>query len=86
MRAAEVTEWIHPIGTQCEPDVLRLVAKLRELGVETLPLLAIRRVLQLAIVLHALIRCMSGHQLGILGVFEYSTQAIDHGQVPHRQG
>ena len=79
MRAAEVTEWIHPIGTQCEPDVLRLVAKLRELGVETLPLLAIERVLQLAIVLHVLIRCMPGHQLGILVVLEYSMQAIDHG-------
>jgi hypothetical protein len=29
---------------------------------------------------------MPRHQLSILGVPEYSTQAIDHGQVPHRQG
>ena len=79
MRAAEVTEWIHPIGTQREPDVPRLVVKLSELGVETLPLLAIRRVPLLAIVLCALIRCMLGHQLGILGVPEYSMQVIDHG-------
>ena len=61
MRAAEVTERIHPIGTQREPDVPRLFAKLHELGVETLPLLAIGRVPQLAIVLRALIRCMLGH-------------------------
>ena len=59
-------------------------AKLRERGVATLPLPAIGRVPQLAIVLRALIRCMPGHQLGILGVPEYSMQAIDHGQVPHR--
>jgi len=44
MRAAEVIEWIHPIGTQREPNVPRLVAKLQELGVEMLPLLAIGRV------------------------------------------
>ena len=43
MRAAEVTEWIHPIGTQREPVVARLVAKLPELGIEMLPLLAIGR-------------------------------------------
>jgi hypothetical protein len=29
---------------------------------------------------------MPGHQLGILGVPEYTTQAINHGKVPHRQG
>ena len=84
MRDVEVTKWIHPIGTQREPDVPHLVAKLQELGVETLPLLAIERVPQLAIILCALIRSMPGHQLGILGVLEYNTQAIDHGQVPHR--
>ena len=45
MRAAEVTERIHPIGTQREPDVSRLGIKLlRELGIEMLPLLAIDRV------------------------------------------
>jgi hypothetical protein len=44
--AIEVTEWIHPIGTQREHDVPRLITKLRELGIETLPLLAIRGVLQ----------------------------------------
>jgi hypothetical protein len=38
MRVADVTERIHPICTQCEPDVPHLSAKL---GVETLPLLAI---------------------------------------------
>ena len=58
--------------------------KLWELVIETLPLLAIGEVSQLAIVLREIIRCMLGHQLGILGVPEYSTQAIDHGQVPHR--
>jgi hypothetical protein len=64
--AIEVTEWIHPIGTQREHDVPRLITKLRELGIETLPLLAIRGVLQLAIVLLSFCRCMLGHQLGIL--------------------
>ena len=86
MRAAEVTEQIHPIGTQREPDVPRLVAKLPELGIEVLPLLATQRVPQLAIILRVLIRCMPGHQLGILEVLEYSTQAIDHEQVPHLLG
>jgi hypothetical protein len=42
MQAVEVTEGIHPIGTQREPDTPGLVPKLRELGVETLPLLVIR--------------------------------------------
>ena len=83
MRAAKVTERIHPIGTQREPNIPRLIAKVRELCIETLPLLAIGRVPQLAIILHALIRCMLGHQLGILGVPEYSMQEIDHEQVPH---
>ena len=73
MRAAEVTELIHPVGTQRKPDVPRLVAKLSKLGVEMLPLLAIVGVPHLAIVLCVLIRCMLGHQLGILGVPEYST-------------
>jgi hypothetical protein len=65
-----VTERIHPICTQREPNVPRLVTKLQELGIETLPLLAIGGVLQLAIVLLAFCRCMSGHQLGILWVPE----------------
>jgi hypothetical protein len=41
VRAVEVTEQIYPIGTKCEPNVPRLFAKLKELGIETLPLLAI---------------------------------------------
>jgi hypothetical protein len=49
----EVTERIHPIRTQCEPDVPRLFTKLQELGVEMLSLLAIEGVSQLAIVLLA---------------------------------
>jgi hypothetical protein len=57
--AAEVTERVHPIGTQREPNVHRLVTKLlEELDVKTLPLLAIGGMSQLAIALHALIRCM----------------------------
>ena len=47
--------------------------KLWELVDEMLPLLAIDEVSQLAIVLRALIRCMLGHQLGILRVPKYST-------------
>jgi hypothetical protein len=71
MGAAEVTERIHPIGTQREPDTPRLITKLlRELGVETLSLLAIGGLSQLAIVLHVFCRCMLGHQLGILWVPE----------------
>jgi hypothetical protein len=55
MGAAEFTEQVHPIGTQHELDVPRLITKLLgELGVETLPLLAIGRVSQLAIALRAL--------------------------------
>jgi hypothetical protein len=41
MWAIEVTEQIYPIGTQREPDAPRLFAKLKELGIETLTLLAI---------------------------------------------
>jgi hypothetical protein len=79
VRAVEVTEQIYPISTKHEPDVPRLFAKLRELGVETLTLLTIGGVSQPAIVLRSIIRCMSGHPLGNLGVPEYSTQEIDHG-------
>ena len=39
----------------------------------------------LSIVLLVLIRCMPGHQLGILGVFKQTLQAVDHGQIPHHQ-
>jgi hypothetical protein len=85
--AAEFTEWVHPIGTQREPDVPRLVTKLlEELSVEMLRLLAIGGMSQLAIALHTLIRCMPRHQLGILGVPKYSTQVIDNGQISHRWG
>jgi hypothetical protein len=67
--AAKVTERVHPIGTQHEPDVPRLVTKLlQELSVEALPLRAIGWVSQLAIILRAFCRCMPGHQLDILWV------------------
>jgi hypothetical protein len=66
MVAAHITKWVHPIGTQRELDVPRLVAKLfLELGVEALPLLAIGWVSQLAIILHVFYRFMPRHQLGI---------------------
>jgi hypothetical protein len=61
MRAAKVTEQVHSIGTQSEPNIVCLFSKLWECGVEILPLLAIRRVPQLAIAFRAIIRCMLGH-------------------------
>jgi hypothetical protein len=51
VRAVEITEGIHPVGTQHKPDIPGLVPKLWELGVETLPLLAIGGMSQLAIIL-----------------------------------
>lgn len=68
MRAAQVTKWIHPIVTQHEPDVPQLIAKLSVRGIEMLPVPGIGTVLQLAVILLALIRCVPGHQLGILVV------------------
>jgi hypothetical protein len=41
VRAAEVTERIHLVDTQRKPNIPRLVAKLQELCIEMLPLLAI---------------------------------------------
>jgi hypothetical protein len=51
VRAVEVTEGIYPVGTQREPDIPGLIPKLRELSVETLTLLAIGGISQLAIIL-----------------------------------